>query len=242
MKVWSISLCYNDPAVIRESILQYRRTKHPDVETVHVFVDQHWPIDYSEFKSQVMALTEEVGGVYLDPGRNLGLTAGFNWALGQLAIPDNAGVIGYDPDSWPVTPGWDMAMCRALVSDPELAWISLWHPHADRELLEQRRGRDLGDGKVLVKSAVLNSVCMWSRGWLRECQGIYEKLPYYGGLEVFTFPRLGKRKWVFLKDYREDFWPMPELLNPLYREWKWATTHGGQKQIEFGTWLKQRRK
>ena len=239
-KVWAISLLYNDPAIIIKSIQQYKKTSDQNmVQTQHVFVWQHWPLGG---KGELQFLAEELGAIWLDAGENLGLHRGFNYALDNIQIPDNAGVIGYDPDSWPVDYGWDRAMCEFFVSDPKSAWISLWHPHAERELITEGRGLVLKENPkvVQVKSPVMNSVCMFRKGWLRECGGIHEVNPYYGGLEVHTWNRLKDWKWLFLKDYREDYWPNPEMVNPLYREWKWVTTHGKEKQIEFGEWLKKR--
>lgn len=236
-KVWAVSLCYNDFEVIGMSLRQYRATSSPQVETVHVLVDQHWPLGGDSRASKLRGLAESMGGLYLDPGANLGLARGFNWAVSQLPIPDNAMIVGYDPDSWPVDFGWDEAMCDLFVARPDVAWFSLWHPHAQRELLEENRGEDLGDGTVRAKSAVMNSVCGWRKKWFREVGGLHEVNEKYGGLESHTFPRLGNWKWIFLKNFREDYWPKPEILNGDYRTWKWATTHGGEKQIDFGDWL-----
>lgn len=238
-KVWAITLCYNEPSVIETSIRQYRATSRDDVETVHVLVDQSWPVgDALGRAARLKALASEVNGVYLDPGRNLGLAKGFNWAAAQFPIPDNAMLIGYDGDSWPVTPGWDGAMADLFVQRLDVAWFTLWHPHADRELLAERRGTDLGDGTVQVNSPCINSVCGWRMGWFRKSGGIQELQPFYGGLEVHTFKKLEGWKWIFLKNFREDYWPYPEMLNPHYRTWKHVTNHGGEKQIEFGDWLK----
>ncbi len=239
-KVWAIHLCYNEPEIIERSIQQYIATSSPEIETIHVFVDQHWPLFYASFAKSIRALASEIpGSIVLDPGKNLGLHEGFNWALSQLPIPDNAGVIGYDPDSWPVTPGWDLAMCRTFVRDSKAAWISLWHPHAQRELIEEGKGLLLGY-EVLVKRPVMNSVCMFRMEWLRKCGGLTEQLPYYGGLEIHQWARLEGWKWIFLCGFVEDFWPWPDMVNVNYREWKWATTHGREQQIEFGAWLRKK--
>lgn len=242
-KVWAVSLCFNKPEVIRQSLRQYRATSSPDVETVHVLVDQHWPLDQPKTSQELRSLADELGGLYLRPERNLGLARGFNWAVNQLPIPDNAGIIGYDPDSWPVDPCWDLAMCDAFVRFPEAAWFSLWHPHAERELIADRRAKEIFPGTLYeVTSPVMNSVCMIRKKWFREVGGFHEENPLYGGLEIHMWRRLeqSKAKWIFLRNYREAFWPNPEILDTRYRDWKWATTHGREPQIPFGDWLKKR--
>ena len=236
----TISMAYGPPKIIQTSIAQFYRTTQ--VPTEHLIVDQCWPLDREEMEHVFGYLAREYGCKVVRPGRNLGLAKGFNWALEQVPFPDNGGVIGYDPDSWPVTPGWDRAMCDAFVRYPWASWFSLWHPHAERELLAEGRGQVLENDASLVKakSAVMNSVCMFRRGWLRACGGLYEAHHYYGGLEVHMWPKLVEHKtqWLFLKNYREEFWPYPEMIDVNYRAWKWATCHLGEKQIEFGEWLK----
>jgi hypothetical protein len=142
MKVWSISLCFMDAEIIHDSIEQYYKTKHPEVETNHILVDQHWPINYSKQKRALELIAKKFGCQLLDPGKNLGLHEGFNWAWRQQAIPDNAMVIGYDPDSWPLDDGWDMAMAKAFVGSERIEWLSLWHTHCERQVFERRFRRN----------------------------------------------------------------------------------------------------
>lgn len=239
-KVWALHLCYNDPRIIEKSIRQYWATTSPDVETVHVFVDQHWPVDYPKFRQEIDKLAKECRGVVLDPGKNLGLARGHHWALSQLAIPDNAAICCYDPDSWPTTQNWDERMADVFVSNEKIAWVSAWHYHSDREMLTENKGIDLGGGVYQVKTPVMNSVSFMRRGWIRKTGGITEVNPLYGGCEVHTWSRLEDWKWVFVRDCVETVFPYPELICTEYRDWKWATAVLGEPQIEFGDWLKKK--
>lgn len=236
----TISLCYNPPAVIEASIDQFYATTV--VETQHLLVDQCWPLEREAMEAVFQRLSQKYGCEVLRPGKNLGLARGFNWALSERPFPRNGMVIGYDPDSWPVTFAWDHAMCEEFVRRPDTAWFSLWHPHAERELLQERRGTVDPSNPFIVTatSAVMNSVCGFRRGWLEDCGGLYEANNFYGGLESHMWQRLvdHKMKWIFLRDFHEDFWPKPELLDTRYRDYKWLTTHGGEKQVEFPEWLK----
>ena len=245
LKVWTVSLAYTSLDIIEESIAQYYATKHSDVETVHLLVDQHWPLYARDRAARLRDLCQKFGLTYLDPGKNLGLHDGFNWALEQVAIPDNAMVIGYDPDSYPVTKGWDMAMCDLFVAYPWISWLSLWHQHCDRQIIEEKAaGPELYLGGLRnvrcfpVKRAVMNSVCGIRRGWLRSVGGLTEGNKFYGGLEVAMWEKLQQTKseWVFLPDYKE-IPHFQDRMEPLYREWKWAHAHERTFPGDFDSYL-----
>lgn len=243
-KVWAIHLCHNDPDIIEESIEQYLKTKSQNmVETVHVFLNQHWPINYQDFEDRIKSLSQRVNGIYLDAGKNLGLHDGFNWAVNQLQIPDNAGVIGYDPDSYPVTQGWDLAMCKVVTDNPRIVWVSLWTPHTKREIEERNSikwsKKINGVLAVSIKGPLLNSVCMINRGWLRSVGGLTEPSKFYGGLECAMFPKIKDMEWVYLPEYEEKTW-FQDRVNPLYRQWKWEHAIKGTAPMSFEDWVKAR--
>lgn len=242
-KTWAISLLFNDADIIEKSLTQYLATTDSEtVETQHVFVWQHWPLEKKSTEKRCRNLSDALGAIWIDPGRNLGLHDGFNLALQIVPIPMNALVIGYDPDCYPVTPGWDRAMCEVFVSDPSIAWMSLWHQHAQRELVEDKRGleqtRVAGHRLRVLKSPALNSVCGFRRDWLESVHGLHEGNKYYGGLECTMWEKLQseKKRWVFLEDFKEE--PrFQEIQNALYREWKWLHAVERTVQVDFETWV-----
>jgi hypothetical protein len=243
-KVWAISLCFNDPKIIRQSIDRFYQTKHPDVETVHILVDQHWPIGYANLRSELESICRDYRCTLLDPGRNLGLQKGFTWAWKQFAIPENAGVIGYDPDCTPFTENWDMSFCEVFNAQPDAAWLSLmntrcapeWPTRCEREL------KVAGHNLIHLKHPTVNSICMWRQSWLMSEGGIFEENPLYGGLESMMFWRMKSKglNWYILKDVHEID-ELREQENMLYREWKWRSAHLGTipKDKDFATWLKE---
>jgi hypothetical protein len=246
VKTWTISLCHNDTDIIADSLEQRRKTIDPAVEDRLLMVDQHWPIDYPKTRANLEAIARDHGATLLDPGKNLGLHHGFNWALEQVGIPDNAMVVGYDPDSWPLTPGWNMAMCRAFVADPRVVWLSLWHTHSERELNAETKGlgSEILDGVRVreLRVAAMNSICGFRRGWLRAVGGLREPSLLYGGLEICMWDEVKKHgRWVFLEDYREDL-RMHDRVNPLYKEWKWDHAHRGVFHGSFEEWLRSKGK
>jgi hypothetical protein len=243
--VWTISLCYNDPDIIEESMRRLIETTSRDVNNNIVMVDQHWPIDRENTRDKLIRIADDVGATLLDPGKNLGLHGGFNWALFSQAIPDNAMVIGYDPDSYPDTPGWDKAMCDLFVADEKIVWMSLWHPHATRELITEKKSKPFerisGHRIREVSAPVINSVCGFRMGFLRATVGLTEPSKFYGGLECAMWESVKKHgRWVFLEDYVERLW-FHDRVNPDYRDWKWEHAHRGYP-YDFSHYLSERGK
>lgn len=245
MKVWTLSTAYNEAWIIRESIERYYDTKHPDVETVHIMTDAHWPIDYPNWRKEIERLCAKFGILLFDPGSNLGLHGNFNFAWNKLAIPDNAMVIGYDPDSWPDTKHWDKAMGDIFNERPKVGWLSLWHPHSSREIDEEgKKIRDeviAGHRVAVLQRPCMNSVCGFRQGWLRKIGGLFEQNHYYGGLECDMWAKLtdNQMEWVFLRDFTESL-PFVDRQNMLYRDWKWNYAHLKTTKDDFGTWLKKK--
>lgn len=244
MKVWTISMCFMDADIIHDSIQQYYATKSLEVETVHVLVDQHWPINYTQHKHDLELIAKKFGCHYTDPGKNLGLHEGFNYGWRKFAIPDNAAVIGYDPDSWPVTPNWDMAICKLFNARPEIAWFSLWHIHAQRQIVSEGNGGVLEEAAGIkfhrLKRPSMNSVCAFRQEWLRTVGGLFEQNHEYGGLECDMWDKLHSTKkwdWVFLPEYQETA-DLYSRMNPLYREWKWKYAHTKEFRGDFASYLK----
>lgn len=243
-KVWSISLCYNDPKIIEDSLNQLQATRDKENVDMHiVMVDQHWPIDREKNKKELERIAKNCKATLLDPGKNLGLHHGFNWAVNQLSIPDNALIIGFDPDSWPVDFGWDKAMCDVFVEDASVVWFSLWHPHATRELLNEHKsqpGHQVPSQRTIqVTAPVMNSVCGFRSSWFKKVGGLTEPSKYYGGLECAMWDKVKAHgRWIFLPDYKEEL-HFQDVVNPLYRAWKWHHAHEGYPH-DFVQYLKDK--
>lgn len=239
--VLTISMCHTDWHIIEASLEQYYRTREI-AATRHVLVDQHWPIEYSFWRSQLERIARRFGCELVDPGENLGLHRGFNFALDSVAWPDTGGVIGYDPDSYPVTQGWDRLLAEEFVRDSNAVWLSAWHQHARRQVVEEGAGEEIRPGTWRVKRPVMNSICMFRMGWLRRVGGLYEQNALYGGLECDMWPKIApSESWLFLEQVVER----PEFeswVHPLYREWKWRTAHTKEvpHTMSFEKWLRAR--
>lgn len=244
MRIIVITLAYNSREMMRASLDRFRDTFGiPYNRFEHHFVDQCWPKGGSaEFLQEQLSRGNTI---VHRPGKNLGLHNGFNLALREAKIRPEDIVIGFDPDCFPETNGWGYAMERVLKADPSIGWVSCWNAHTSREFSERGDAGSFEAGGVPVKIArlpMLNSVCAWRGSYLLKAGGIHERNPLYGGLECDMWSSLAKTsmKWAFMPDYLEGSAP-EELVDLDYREWKWVTTHGGQKQIDFSEWLQNRR-
>lgn len=239
-----ISLCHNDPNLIEKSLDQLQATRDKtNVQMDIVMVDQHWPIDKENTHLRLKEIAAKNNAKLLDFGKNLGLHKGFNAAFLSQNFPDNGMVIGYDPDTWPVTYGWDKAMCDTFVSDPSIGWLSLWNESSDREIIEQQKGLKtavIGGHTVHVLDyAVMNSICGFRSGWLKKVGGLVEPNEFYGGVECAMWNHLQehKMKWVFMRDFKE----IPELRWRAPRAYiVWKDLHGreGTVKVSFEDWLK----
>lgn len=232
MTVYAISLCFNRPDVIRSGLSAYYKTKNPALEVVHALVDQHYPLpDKETIHREVKAIAREFNCIYLDPGKNLGLHHGFNWACKQLKVKSDDIVIGYDPDSNPVSPGWDMALITVL-SQPEIVWASLMNPRTEADIKAKGYTEQWVNGHIriwITKHAVINSVCAWRYSFIEKAGGLDEHSKFYGGLEVTMWPHLARqgKKWALLPDWRETD-DIVYTVDWQYKHYKWF--HGFRRK------------
>lgn len=248
MNTFTISTCFNDPKIIRKSIEQYYKTKSPHTVSTHALVDGHWPIDYLGFRKELESIAEEFNCIVIDPGSNLGSTPNFNYAWKQLSIPDDSGVIGYDPDCFPLIQDWDLALYDMLKGVTSVGWVSLMNTRAKEEIYPNRvkkRGmliRVLADQikYTNVSCPTVNSICAIRQKWIKSEGGMFDQYQYYGGVESNMYPKLKARgyDWAFLEDYTED----DRLRNEsprIYTDYKWQYAHDRSITCDFETWLKQ---
>lgn len=146
--------------------------------------------------------------------------------MSQLNMADDDVVIGYDPDSCPISPGWDLALVEVMRKDPNVNWSSLMSPRCQPELTARGyTSRKLDQIEVwYTKQAVVNSICAWRVGWLRRIGGLQEPNAFYGGLECSMYAALGPNQWAFLPGWWEDD-RLRDGMDPEYRVWKWRHAH-----------------
>lgn len=241
VSVHTITLGFAPSRIWGQSMARYAAARNPDLVYKHWWVHNHYPVDKQRNEAENAMICRRYGVEWIDPGRNLGLHDGFNWALAQIKPQPEDIIIAYDPDSFVETPGFDMALVRAIRGDPErkAVWSSLMNPRSERDLLARGYRPRKADGYLdlwATKAAVTNSVCAFSAAWLAKVGGLTEPGPWYGHLEAAMHSQLGKSEWVFLPGWRESD-KLRDLHDRAYVVYKWELSHTKTTQLDFESWL-----
>lgn len=242
MAVVTISLGFMPSRIVEQSLRAYVRLRNKELPYRHYFVDQHYPINREENRLELQRICRDLGIGILDAGKNLGLHGGFNWALQQLGLHRDDIVIGYDPDSLPITHGFDMALVRAIQGDPRqnTVWASLMNPRSELDLRARGFNEGRADGYIetwATKTAVTNSVCAWHYGWLKDVGFLEEPRAFYGHLEAAMWNKLRGKAWVFVPGWRESD-ELRDLHDRQYVVYKWMHSHTGEWPGDFESWLR----
>jgi hypothetical protein len=225
-----ITLAFNNPRILRQSIDRFYETRNHALPITHWLVDQKYPLPSHDAVSQeINRVAEQYGCRVISPGQNLGLHRGWNWASEQIGVKDEDILIGYDPDTYPLDPGWDMALVTAL-QDPVVGWASLWNTACPEEFGPNnktfRRKRIAQIEVRLLDQPIVNSICAWRASYLRAAGGLQEPTNFYGHLECHMWPALKAQglEWAVLPGWREC-----NRLNLTqdreYLWWKWRHAH-----------------
>lgn len=238
MKVHVITLGYCPARILRGGLEKFRRTRAPDLEFTHYFVDQHYPLRREENLENLRSVCKEFGLVWLDSGGDVGLHAGLNFACEQIKPGPGDVILTFDPDSGPTDIGWDAVLVAAIRGGYSIA--SLGEPRAMSQLIEYGYAESML-GKVRIwdpKRAVVMSVSAWSWDFLRAIGGFYEHLKYYGGLESAMWERLHAfgGKWAYLPDFGEEN-SLREEADIEYTSWKWSYCHHGSFPGSFQEYI-----
>lgn len=217
------------------TLQQFEMTARGDAKVL--ILDNHYPLNPPDWK----AWAKRLKGEYLDAGRNLGLHNGLNMMLRTVGATGSDQMIGYDPDTCPLTEAWDVALFAALQL-PNVGWASLGNRHSESEMTARgyTETKELGMNIWTTKAPVVNSICAFNLDWVLSCGGFQEPTEYYGGLECAMWNHLqaAKKRWVWLKDYREGKFE-PDLSDKIYKEYKWEHAHKGWKG-SFDDFLKEK--
>lgn len=234
-----ISLAFMNSDIIEKSFDQLYRTRNYALPIEHVVLNQHYPLAKEKNQFKLESICGKRNIKIYDSGKNLGLHDGFNYVMKRLELKSDDIVIGYDPDSFPTSTGWDMALVRAIRGDDSVVWSSLMGDRAEKELDERGFSPKIIDHHIKVretKKPVVNSVCAWRYGWLEKVGFLTEPHAFYGGLECSMWNKLQGKQWVFTEDYREDD-RLRDGHDRAYVEYKWAHAHLQTWKGDFQSWL-----
>ena len=226
MKLKILTMAYTRPDIVERGLDSLYEAGVPP-ETEHFILDQHYPLPSpAENRAKLETIAEWYGIKILDAGRNLGYHEGQNWALERMGLSDEDVYLNYDPDAkleQSTTHEHITAIARAFELDPTLACVGLNNPTIDCELRERGYFDEEKGGLVLrfMRQPVIMSVIAWNAGFVRQCGGLREPAPMYGGIEAAMFPVLCAhgRRWAVLKDFFEDI-SLNRQADPEYNEWK----------------------
>lgn len=247
MAVYAITLAFSHPKILELSMRGFYRERNRDLKLAgHFIVDQHYPLHRDKVIKELKMQTLINGQKILDPGRNLGLHDGFNWALAQIKPKREDIIIGYDGDSLPISQGWDMALVRAIEGrrgdrHGEVVWATLGNPRTLRDIRERGYDEATADGYIklmLTRTSITNSVCAWRYGWLQDVGFLQEPRAFYGHLEAAMWGKLkeGKR-WAVLPDWQESD-ELREMHDRAYIVYKWRHSHTNDWPGDFESFVK----
>lgn len=194
-----------------------KRLKTP--ETSWLILDNHYSRESSDWLEENK---EKYQYSLFDNGYNMGLHDGFNFLLKYVTTTH---VIGLDPDTLPMTKGFDLELLKHG-QDPRNVWVSCFNTHSFSEM----RNPTFENGLIISSHAVVNSICLWQCDWLRRSGGVQEPTKLYGGLEIWMWKYLDQKtkRWVFaLNSLEACSNSMPDLQDPVYRSFKWEHAHKG---------------
>lgn len=229
--IYTITVGHVPSRIWGKSIERYHKTKHGGLEYKHVFLDNLYAINKEKNSKENKIICESSGVEYVCDGSNLGNANGFNYVTRYLnqryTLNDNDILIGYDPDSTPVSNGWDMALVTTFL-DQSTGWATLYA----QWLVNQFKYTERKINQVRVHEthqAIMNSICAIRYSFFRDAGGFSEVTNGYGGLEVKMWPHFARlnKKWVFTADYWEDH-EFHHLQDEEYKRFKWYKGHTGQ--------------
>jgi len=234
MAIHAITLAFCNAEILTRSINAFHATRNPALPlSGHYVVHQHYPLEPESIARGLEGMRLAHGIRVLDPGRNLGLHEGINWALRQINPKDEDIIIGYDGDSLPITEGWDMALVRAIEAKRsdgkgEVVWSTLGNPRTLQDVCERGYDEVTADGYLkllLTRRPIANSICAWRYGWLRRVGFLTEPRAFYGHLEAAMFSKLGSgERWAVVRDWGESD-ELRYLHDRAYVIYKWRHAH-----------------
>jgi hypothetical protein len=248
MKIFAMTMTYNRTFLISQSLEFFKETVTGNIEA-HYLLDQHYPLHHSspiftaQYNSQWLRdVAHRYGFVYRDVGKNLGYHFGINEiAMNIPEISDEDILINYDPDSMPLTYGWDEAIRKAFEHNPHLVTVGLVNQVIEAELQERGYNEHVYDGLRVryPHRAGVMSIIAWKAGFIRKVGGLKEPCALYGGIEGEMWPVIQAHggRWGYLPDYHES----PDLgryADPEYTEWKRLHGHTREFPGDFDSYLR----
>jgi hypothetical protein len=218
--------------IFRASMAQFKNTAQAGEEAAsfeHHFLYHHYPINKAHNEGELREICEVYGLHWHDPGKNLGLSGGLNFLFKEIGMTADDSWIGYDPDSFPLRPGWLTALWGVLHSNEQVGAASLFCEASASEFTN-RGGipMHLGGHTVIQATQPMMATITGYKHVLFAEHGYQEPNAFYGGGEMTIFNRLYEMKkgWVWLPHYMDADSVLRNEMEDEYTEWKRLHAHG----------------
>jgi hypothetical protein len=120
-----ITLGFVPSRIWRSSCEAFYRLKNPEINVSHHFLDQRYPINEEQNSLENSLINAEHNIITHCFGKNVGARDGFNRILSHIKPSDDDIIVGYDPDSYPITQGFLGALCVPIMADRSIVWTTL---------------------------------------------------------------------------------------------------------------------
>lgn len=237
-----ITLCFNRPEVVRNSIQRLNKTQKTDGFEKYL-IDVSFPIpDKTHNTIELATMANQFGYKLLKPAYNRGVARNWMWAVEELELNNNDVIIGMDPDSEPIDNGWADALVDVLTGGQKIAYCGL------TRVSPPGLATEVDESKIIYSRSVINTRKVrhysqpigwpmggFSAGFVRE-RGIWQPRSRYGFIEHETIRNMGDWKWVMLDEFRDQTSDRGETI---YRDWKVEQAQG-KTDLDFEAWLKDK--
>jgi hypothetical protein len=241
MKIHLLSIAFAPARILNTHLFQVYDTIGVEHDGHHIH-NNHYPLNEDYITDVLYNLCAQHSMKLYDTGKNIGSAAAWNHLFVMCRPAKEDIVVLLDPDTNPITPGWGKAIKDVFAADKKVAWVSLTFPQVDKEFSERpHKEYEVAGHRVLQPTeTMINSICAFRAGVVREIGGFEDGTPWYGGFEAKMWAKINpKYKWLFLKDFKEAYDPRFES-DPEYKEYKIALAHKRSTKDDFKTWLSKR--
>lgn len=214
MNIYAATISHCLPEILAFGLSKAKRTmgNYQDIEN-WVVVDHHWPMQKELTSHIIRDIAEIVSGDIIKPDKNYGGCGGANIAFKHLNLQDDDLVIGYDPDSNPITMNWGKSLVDVMIADPSIPYLSLMHAH----VLKNRNWkiREVAGHRVASDDhAEMFNVTIWRGSVIKNGFPMDGKM--WGGLESMLWSN--GIKGEYLIDVLEDCMSIGHPKE--YTDWK----------------------
>ena len=241
MKIWLVSVAYNRPNVVMESIQKYMN-QNKEISLPHewVLMDCHYPLPHKGQNSVDLAAASSAYNMsHVKPYKNYGTSGNLNWIINECSMHNDDIFIPLCPDGRVRESGWVSALVDVLNHEPNAYYVALNQishgGHTNLSVIEHVTTK--GTKYLEFPHIVAWSLGGFRVGHVRKIGGLYERRPFYGFIEDETHKRMSGQGLNFykLKDYY-DFHKYD--VDPLYIDWKRAMVEE-RTRLDFESWLKE---